>query len=122
RSCAADAYRIEPGGAWCPFAWNNIRHPGRYWATPNTVRICHTINIRLFADQIVYVANHARDQAMFVDPDLVPLMAPLASQMETVKHWVIMGPEASDELPGSIAYDDLLAAPPAHAPWPPPGH
>ena len=55
---------------------------------------------------------------MFVDPDLVPLMAPLASQMETVKHWVIMGPEASDELPGSIAYDDLIADQPEHGHWP----
>ena len=115
---AFDALGIEPGGAVGTFAWNNIRHHELYWATANTGRICHTINIRLFADQIVYVANHARDQAMFVDPDLVPLMAPLASQMETVKHWVIMGPEASDELPGSIAYDDLIADQPEHGHWP----
>lgn len=107
---AFDALGIEQGEAVGTFAWNNIRHHELYWATANTGRICHTINIRLFADQIVYVANHAQDQAIFVDPDLVPLIAPLAPQFETVKHWVVMGPEASDDLPGSVAYEDATRA------------
>jgi acyl-CoA synthetase (AMP-forming)/AMP-acid ligase II len=115
---AFDALGLERGAAVGTFAWNNIRHHELYWATANTGRICHTINIRLFADQIVYVANHAGDEAMFVDPDLVPLLAPIASKMETVKHWVVMGPEASDDLPGSIAYEDLIADQPEHGQWP----
>ncbi|HEX6947010.1 MAG TPA: long-chain fatty acid--CoA ligase [Acidimicrobiia bacterium] len=115
---AFDALGIEQGEAVGTFAWNNIRHHELYWATANTGRICHTINIRLFADQIVYVANHAQDQAIFVDPDLVPLIAPLAPQFETVKHWVVMGPEASDDLPGSVAYEDLIADQPEHGRWP----
>lgn len=115
---AFDSLGIEAGEAVGTFAWNNIRHHELYWATANTGRICHTINIRLFADQIAYVANHAEDRALFVDPDLVPLLAPIAPQMERVEHWVVMGPEASDDLPGSIAYDDLIADQPEHGAWP----
>ena len=60
----------EPVGT---FAWNNQRHHELYWSTANTGRICHTINIRLFADQIVYIVNHAGGSVLFVDPDLVAL-------------------------------------------------
>lgn len=115
---AFDSLGIDTGDAVGTFAWNNIRHHELYWATANSGRICHTINIRLFADQVTYVANHAGDKAMFVDPDLVPLLAPLASQMETVEHWVVMGPEASDDLPGSISYEDLIADQAEHGAWP----
>ncbi len=115
---AFSALGIDQGDAVGTFAWNNIRHHELYWATANAGRICHTINIRLFVDQIAYVANHAGDKAMFVDPDLVPLLAPLASQMETVRHWVVMGPEATDDLPGSISYEDLIADQPEHGAWP----
>jgi fatty-acyl-CoA synthase len=109
---------IGQGDAVGTFAWNNQRHHEIYWATANTGKICHTINLRLFADQITYIANHAGDKVMFVDPDLVPLIAPLASQLETVEKWVVMGSEASDDLPGSIAYEDLIADAPEHGAWP----
>jgi fatty-acyl-CoA synthase len=106
------------GDAVGTFAWNNRRHHELYWATANTGLICHTVNIRLFADQVAYIVNHARDRVMFVDPDLVPLLAPLASQMETVETYVVMGPEADPALPGSISYEDLLADAPEHGIWP----
>jgi fatty-acyl-CoA synthase len=109
---------IEQGDAVGTFAWNNQRHHEIYWATANTGRICHTINLRLFADQIVYIANHAGDRVMFVDPDLVPLIAPLADKMETVERWVVMGAEANDALPGSISYEDLIADAEEHGHWP----
>jgi fatty-acyl-CoA synthase len=109
---------VGPGDAVGTFAWNNIRHHELYWATANTGMICHTINIRLFADQVVYVANHAEDKVVFVDPDLVPVIAPLASRMETVRHWVVLGAEASPDLPGSIAYEDLIADAPSEEEWP----
>ena len=115
---AFDSLGIERGDAVGTFAWNNQRHHELYWATANTGRICHTINLRLFADQIVYIANHAGDRVMFVDPGLVPLIAPLVDKMETVEHWVVLGAEASDSLPGSIAYEDLIADTPEHGAWP----
>ena len=109
---------LEVGDAVGTFAWNNQRHHELYWATANTGRICHTVNIRLFGDQVSYIINHARDRVVFVDPDLVPVIAPLASQLETVEAWVVMGDSPSDELPGSIAYEDLIADEGEHGEWP----
>ena len=115
---AFEALGIERGDAVGTFAWNNHRHHELYWATANTGRVCHTINIRLFADQIVYIVNHARDKAIFVDPDLVPMIAPLVDRFETVDTVVVMGEQASEAIPGSVAYDDLIADQPEHGAWP----
>jgi len=115
---AFEALGIGVGDAVGTFAWNNHRHHELYWATANTGRICHTINIRLFADQVVYIVNHAQDKVIFVDPDLVPLLAPLVNRFETVETIVVMGDEASDAIPGSVAYEDLISDRPAHGRWP----
>lgn len=115
---AFESLGIEQGDAVATFAWNNHRHHELYWATANSGRICHTVNIRLFADQIVYIVNHAADKALFVDPDLIPLVAPLVDRFETVETIVVMGEEASDDLPGSIAYEDLLADQKQYGEWP----
>jgi fatty-acyl-CoA synthase len=106
----------EPVGT---FAWNNLRHHELYWATANTGRVCHTLNIRLFAEQLVYIVNHGGDRAIFVDPDLVGVLEPLADRFETVEAFIVMGDDASaTSLPGAIAYEDLLArATPVDA-WP----
>jgi fatty-acyl-CoA synthase len=115
---AFDALGIGIGEAVGTFAWNNHRHHELYWATANTGRVCHTLNIRLFADQIVYVVNHAGDKAIFVDPDLVPLLAPLVDRFETVDTFIIMGEAASDAIPGSIAFEDLIADQTQRGEWP----
>ena len=115
---AFDDLGIERGSAVGTFAWNNRRHHELYWATANTGRVCHTINIRLHAEQIAYIVNHAADKVIFVDPDLVPLIAPVADQLETVKTFVIMGDRADERLPGSIAYEDLIADAGEHGTWP----
>lgn len=115
-----DQLGIEVGQAVGTFAWNNQRHHELYWATANSGRICHTLNIRLFSDQLTYIANHAQDQAIFVDPDLVGVLEPLADKMPSVRHWVVMGPDASlTTLPNALSYDDLLAeVEPHQGDWP----
>lgn len=115
---AFESLGIAPGDAVGTFAWNNHRHHELYWATANTGRICHTINIRLFDDQIVYIVNHAGDKVIFVDPDLVPLVAPLVDRFETVETVVIMAGHASDDIPGSVAYEDLIEGQAEHGAWP----
>lgn len=115
---ALDRLEVGVGEAVGTFAWNNQRHHEIYWATANTGRICHTINLRLFADQIVYIVNHAQDRVIFVDPDIVPLLAPLVERMETVEKFIIMGSEPSDAIPGSIAYEELIDEEPEHGRWP----
>jgi fatty-acyl-CoA synthase len=98
------------GDAIGTFAWNNHRHHELYWATANTGRICHTLNIRLFAEQLVYIINHAEDKVIFVDPDLAPLLAPILDQLETVEHVVIMGGSTEDSvIPGALSYEDLIS-------------
>ena len=89
-----DQLGIEVGDAVGTFAWNNQRHHELYWATANTGRVCHTLNIRLFRDQLEFIINHAEDQVIFVDPDLAEVLEPLAEKLPTVRHYVVMGPEA----------------------------
>lgn len=97
----------EPVGT---FAWNNQRHHELYWATANTGRVCHTLNLRLFPEQLAYIVNHAGDTVIFVDPDLVPLVEAFAADVDTVTHWIVMSDTVGDtSLPGAIAYEDLIA-------------
>ena len=72
----------------------------------------HTLNIRLFADQIVYVANHAEDDIIFVDRSLLALLWPLVDQLETVRHLVVMddGEGEIPEDPRVLNYEDLIEA------------
>src|SRR3990172_4173951 len=110
---------VEAGEAVGTFAWNNVRHHELYWATANTGRLCHTLNIRLFPDQLSYIANHAGDRVIFVDPGLVPLVERFAADLTAVEHFVVMGdavPECS--LPNVIAYEDLIADAPPWEEWP----
>ena len=55
------------------FAWNQYRHLEAYFAAPAMGAVLHTINIRLFTDDLVYIVNHAGDKVVLVDPDLVPI-------------------------------------------------
>ncbi|MEX2323904.1 MAG: long-chain fatty acid--CoA ligase [Acidimicrobiia bacterium] len=113
-----DDLGVDTGDAVATFAWNNQRHHELYWATANTGRVCHTLNIRLFPDQLAYIVNHAADRVLFVDPDLVPLVERFAGELETVEHFVVMGPEVVGDLPNAIAYDDLIADAPSWGAWP----
>ena len=71
----------------------------------------HTLNIRLFPEQLVYIANHAEDEVVFVDRSLVPLLAPLADKLDTVRHYVVIDDGADVPVPdGWLDYEELLAA------------
>ena len=97
------------------FAWNTARHLELYFAIPCTGRVLHTLNIRLFPEQLVYIVNHAEDEVIFVDRSLIGLLWPLVDQFETVRHIVVMD-DGKGEVPspdGGRAlhdYEDLLAA------------
>jgi fatty-acyl-CoA synthase len=73
------------------FAWNNQRHFELYMAVPCVGAVLHTLNIRLFAEQLTYIVNHAEDQVIFVDESLVGLLEPLAPTFEGVRYFVLMG-------------------------------
>ena len=94
------------------FGWNTYRHLEAYFAPPAMGAITHTANIRLAPDDLVYIINHAGDKVMLVDPDLAPLLEPLAPQLESVEHFVIMTGDRgfATSLPSALIYEELLAA------------
>ena len=93
------------------FAWNTYRHLEAYFAAPAMGAVNHTINIRLSADDLVYIINHAGDKVLLIDPDLAPIIEGLASRLETVEHYVIMtdDPTFATTLPAAHSYEELLA-------------
>jgi fatty-acyl-CoA synthase len=103
------ALGIKRGDRVGTFAWNTQRHVECYLAIPCIGAVLHTINIRLFSEQIAYVINHAEDRVVFVDDSLVPLLEPLLGQLEHVEHFVVMGEGPIGELPRAIRYEELLA-------------
>ncbi len=110
---------IGQGEAVATFAWNNRRHHEIYWATANTGRICHTVNLRLFPEQITYIINHAADRALFVDPDLIPLIERIAPTLESVAAYVVMSDAVGDTLlPNAISYEDLIDGVEPWGQWP----
>lgn len=115
-----DNLGISADGRVATFAWNNTRHLELYFAAPCSGRVLHTLNIRLFADQLVYIANHAEDEVVFVDRSLLPILWPLIDDFKTVRHVVVMddtgagGPEIPDDARISD-YEELLAAADAHS-------
>ncbi|GAA3787627.1 long-chain fatty acid--CoA ligase [Sphaerisporangium flaviroseum] len=73
------------------FGWNNAEHLTAYLAVPSMGAVLHTLNIRLFPEQVVYIANHAEDDVVIVDASLVPLLAPILPEMKTVRHVIVVG-------------------------------
>ena len=99
---------IEDGDRVGTFAWNNQRHFELYMAIPCVGAVLHTLNIRLFAEQLTYIVNHAEDRVIFVDDSVVPLLEPLAPTFEGVRHFVLMGDGDAGSLPNVLRYEELL--------------
>jgi fatty-acyl-CoA synthase len=111
---------VVEGDRIATFGWNTYRHFELYYAVPCMGAVLHTLNIRLFAEQLVYIANDAEDKVVFVDGDLVPLLEGLAPQLPTVKLYVIMGdaPHATGKLQPAVDYEAWIAEQPATYDWP----
>jgi fatty-acyl-CoA synthase len=109
---AFDALGLSEDARVGTFAWNTARHLALYWAAPCSGRILHTLNIRLFPEQLTYIANHAEDEAIFVDRSLLPIFWPLVPTFETVKHIVVMDDGAPCDIPADprvLHFDELVA-------------
>jgi fatty-acyl-CoA synthase len=103
---------VQQGDRVGTFAWNNQRHFELYFAIPCVGAVLHTLNIRLFEEQLTYIVNHAEDRVIFVDASLVGLLEKLAPSFETVRHYVVMGdpahPGDPGGLPNALSYEELL--------------
>jgi fatty-acyl-CoA synthase len=73
------------------FMWNNNEHLVAYLAVPSMGAVLHTLNLRLFPDQVAYIANHAQDRVILVDTTLIPLLAGVLPELTTVEHVVVVG-------------------------------
>lgn len=110
-----DNLGISAEGRVGTFAWNTARHLELYFAAPCSGRVLHTLNIRLFPEQLTYIVNHAEDEVIFIDRTLTQLLWPLLDTFETVRHIVIMD-DGAGEMPTSAGkaelhhYEDLLSA------------
>ena len=110
---------VQKGDRVATFAWNNTRHLELYFAVPCMGAVLHTLNIRLPADQLLYIINHAEDKVLFVDPSLLPAIEKLAPQLKTVKRYVVMGDKVPETtLHPVAAYEDLLKDVDSDHPWP----
>jgi len=107
---ALDRLGISADGRVATFAWNTARHLELYFAAPCTGRVLHTLNIRLFAEQLTYIVNHAEDEVIFVDRSLVELLWPLVGEFGTVRHFVVMDDGKGDipDDPRIVDYEQLI--------------
>jgi fatty-acyl-CoA synthase len=101
---------VHAGDRVGTFAWNNHRHFELYLAIPSYGAVLHTINIRLFAEQIEYIINHAEDAVLFVDDSLLAALEPMADRLPSVRAFVAMGdgPPPASRLKPLYGYEDLL--------------
>lgn len=102
------------------FAWNHGPHVELYYGISGIGAVCHTINIRLSANQIEYIINNSEDKVIFVDATLVPLLEKIAPLLETVEHYVLINAAAdfTTTLPNTSHYEDLIADQSEDFEWP----
>ena len=109
---ALDTLGISADGRVGTFCWNTARHLELYCAAPCTGRVLHTLNVRLFPEQLVYIAEHAEDEVVFVDRSLLTLLWPHADKLKTVRHFVVIDDGADCAIPDDprvLDYEQLLA-------------
>lgn len=102
-------------------AWNDYRHLEVYFGTACMGLVCHTINPRLFPEQIDFIVNHAEDRWLFVDPAFIPLVRSLQDRLPTVEGFVVLGSDAVAEgcgLRNAVSYESLIAGHPVTFHWP----
>jgi fatty-acyl-CoA synthase len=103
---------LKKGDRVATMAWNTARHMECWYGMMGIGIVCHTLNPRLFAEQLIYIVNHAEDQYIFTDLSFCDMLAKNIDQMPTVKGFIVLTDEANMKdcpLPNAIAYETLLA-------------
>ena len=118
---ALERLNLSRGDRIATMAWNDYRHLEAYYGIGGAGYVCHTINPRLFPDQIVFIINHAEDKWLFIDPMFVPLLEKIASLTPKVEGYVIMTDDAhmpQTTLRRAISYESLIAGESDRYEWP----
>jgi fatty-acyl-CoA synthase len=104
---------VRDGDRVGTFMWNNQAHMEAYLAVPCMGAVLHTLNIRLFPEQLAYVINHAADKVIIVDASIAPLLARVRDQLTTVEQIIVRGQGDTAGLGGGLLdYDSLVDAEP----------
>jgi acyl-CoA synthetase (AMP-forming)/AMP-acid ligase II len=112
---------VKQGDRVASLAWNDYRHLEVYYGVSGSGFVCHTINPRLFPEQIIYIINHAEDRFICVDAMFVPLLEAVADKIPNVEGFIVMTDEAhmpDTSLPNAMCYETLLAAESSEFDWP----
>jgi len=111
---------VKQGGVVATLAWNTYRHMEAWYGIMGIGAVCHTLNPRLFAEQLIYIANHAEDQYLLLDLTFVPLAEAIAAKLPTIKGYIILTDRAhmpQTKLPNALCYEELLAAEDENFDW-----
>jgi fatty-acyl-CoA synthase len=109
---------VEDDDRVATFAWNDQEHLEAYLAVPSMGAVLHTLNIRLFPEQLAYVVNHAEDKVVVVDASIAPLFARVRDECKTVQHIIVVGEGDTSGLGDTLRYDDLIGAEEPGCEWP----
>jgi fatty-acyl-CoA synthase len=118
---ALERLGVKQGDRVASLAWNDYRHLEIYYGVSGSGYVCHTINPRLFPEQIVFIINHAADRFICVDVMFVPLLEAVADKIPNVEGFIILTDEAhmpETSLPNVMCYETLLAAESSEFDWP----
>jgi len=112
---------LSPGDRVATLAWNDYRHLECYYAIGGSGFVCHTINPRLFPEQIVFIINHAEDRWIFTDPMFVPLLEKIAGSTTGVEGYVVMTDDKNmpqTSLKNAVSYESLISGESGDFTWP----
>ena len=118
---ALTAAGVKPGDRVASLAWNDYRHLELYYAVSCIGAVMHTINPRLFPEQLEYIINHAADRLLFIDPTLLPLLQVLKGKIPTVERIVVMTSDEAMPAPvkGTLpSYESFIAGHSTEFDWP----
>ncbi|HEY7779653.1 MAG TPA: long-chain fatty acid--CoA ligase [Ktedonobacterales bacterium] len=119
---ALDRLGVQRGDRVGTLGWNTTAHEELYFAAPCMGAVLHTLNLRLFPQDLAFIINDAADGVIFVDADLLPLLEKIADQLSTVRTLVVMNgtaqPTEGVKLPPIVNYEEILADAPATSDWP----
>jgi fatty-acyl-CoA synthase len=111
---------VRQGEVVATLAWNTHRHMEAWYGIMGIGAVCHTLNPRLFADQLVYIANHAEDRYLLLDLTFVGIAEAIAARCPTIKGYIIMTDRAHmpvTNLPNTLCYEEMLAAEDENFDW-----
>ena len=112
---------LPPQARCGTIAWNNRRHLETYFGVSGAGFVLHTVNPRLFPEQLIYIINHAEDRVLFIDRTFVPLVKAIRDKLDAVDHIILLD-EVDDEaraiLPEIRSFEDLLATGSDDFEWP----